>query len=164
MYRGTYRGAPVAVKCIVDPAVTPVQTAEFMAELHVMAGLRHPAIVRLLGACTTPPRQFFVMELAGQSLFDVLHGTTPEGAYTIPAIPLAHRLSFLVDAAGALHHCHTRRPALVHRDVKTANLLVVPPPPAARRPSGGGGAGREGLPHAKLCDFGLVGCRTPDAG
>lgn len=35
--------------------------------------LDHPNIVRLLGACMTPPHLFYVMELCERSLFDVLH-------------------------------------------------------------------------------------------
>ena len=153
VFRGTYRGAPVAVKQIVDPDVSPAQTEEFLRELAVLAGLRHPGIIRLVGARVSPPRQCIVMELAGRSLFAALHeGTAP--------LSLARRLRWAADAASPLAYLHGRKPvAVIHRDVKSLNYLLALPPP--------GGAPAPGSPPpctVRLCDFGLVGSREIDAG
>lgn len=146
VYRGEYRRAPVAIKMIVDPDVTAEQTEAFLRELSVLASLHHPGIIKLVGAVATPPRQCIVMELAGRSLFSVLHeGTAP--------LPLGRRLAWAADAAAALAYLHSRKPlAVIHRDVKSLNFLLAPAPTTA------GGS------SLRLCDFGLVGSRDIDAG
>lgn len=40
--------------------------------------VHHPNIVKLLGACVKPPKLCFVMELCGQSVFNLLHMTRTE--------------------------------------------------------------------------------------
>jgi serine/threonine protein kinase len=62
-----------------------------------------------------------------------------------------HVTDILCQVASALAHCHAARPrAIVHCDVKPANVLVQTP-----------GAG--GVPRAKLADFGAAVWVAPDA-
>jgi serine/threonine protein kinase len=148
VFAATYGSkGPVAVKMIVDPEVSPSQTDEFMNELQVMALLQHPNIVRLVGANTLPPKQCFVMEMCGDSLFRVLHELSSK------PISLHQRVLWAIDAAQAIGYLHTRRPSIIHRDVKSLNFLLA-----------AGSGSRTGSPILKLCDFGLVGTRVTDAG
>ena len=51
------------------------QLDAFRREVQVLSALRHPHIVRLLGACLVLPHLCIVEELAmGGSLYDMLHG------------------------------------------------------------------------------------------
>jgi serine/threonine protein kinase len=50
VYKGTWRGTEVAVKRILETAITPPLLAEFVAEVELMARLRHPNIVLFMGA------------------------------------------------------------------------------------------------------------------
>lgn len=150
VFEGSWKGRRVAVKQIVDPSIADEDRATFMAELHTMAALRHDNIVRCLAACTVPPRQCYVMELCGPSLFDVLHrlGRDASGGGSPAPVPLHQALAWAADAAAAIAYLHSRRPAVIHRDIKSANLVV----------SGPGGR------SCKCTDFGLVSTRITSAG
>jgi serine/threonine protein kinase len=152
VYEGRYRQRPVAVKLIVDPSATEEQRREFMDELEVMARLRHPGIVGLVGACPRPPKQCFVMELcAGGSLFQLLHGGGGPSGKPAP-LPLPHAVAIARDVAAALTYLHSLRPAVVHRDIKSMNVLLAAPYDGV------------GPPTVRLTDFGLVACANGTAG
>jgi serine/threonine-protein kinase CTR1 len=139
VYRGRYKGRSVALKTLFDPNFDQIKD-EYFDELRVMARLKHPCIVELVGACVRPPRLFFVMELCGQTLYRLVHIERRE--------PGQKRLCNLAaDVASALAYMHSRRPSVTHRDIKSQNVLLS----------------RDGT-RAKLCDFGLVSTRKRGAG
>ncbi|CBZ49861.1 hypothetical protein NCLIV_003460 [Neospora caninum Liverpool] len=89
----------------------------------------HPYIVRYIGMCLDPKCVGIVMEyLPGGSLFDLLY----ENKVLIAA---ERRLMLGRQLSQAVHYLH-REKRLVHRDLKTANLIV------------------DGTSGLKLCDFG----------
>ena len=68
----------VAVKVLHGGGVGMSQHAldEFRREVEILKGINHPHIVRLFGACLTPPRMALVQEyVQGGSLHEVLHGS-----------------------------------------------------------------------------------------
>jgi serine/threonine protein kinase len=121
------------------------------------------------------------MELGGPSLFDVLHNRAPPAAPGLSLVvagacaegiasqsgppDLVQRLHWALGVARALAYLHSRRPVVMHRDVKSQNVVVA-------APVGGGGAEGAGLGKkcarrlwsCKLTDFGLVGTRETVAG
>jgi len=137
VYRGRWGDKTVAVKTLFDPKVNDALRAEYLDELHVMSGLSHPNIVSLLGACMTPPKLFFVMELCERSLFRALHENRQH--------PLSRegRTRVAKNIADGMAYLHARPAPIVHRDLKSANVL-------------------EQRGEFKICDFGLV--RTKNAG
>ena len=73
---GRWQGADVAVKIMQSTGLGEDGLLDsFKREVQVLSSLRHPHIVRLLGACLVLPHLCIVEELAsGGSLYDRLHG------------------------------------------------------------------------------------------
>jgi serine/threonine protein kinase len=140
VYRALWRGTPVAVKRWLDPHHSERALAEFRREVMTAQDLRHPHCVQLLGHCSSPQNPCIVFEHLPFTLHGVLHGG---GAAVIDR---KRALSFALDIARALAHLHSRRPAVIHRDVKPANFLV------------------DRAYKVKLCDFGLCDATDADAG
>lgn len=139
-----------------DPSVSEELKQEFMDEVLAMrcarrvampgerrdpglspSALDHPNIVRLLGACTVPPRMCFVMELCGQSVFHLLHATRTrlhrKQLASIAVRSLRRALSPRFCRAAGLCRPGVARPP---RDRQSHDRACVShrPPPVARRP------------------------------
>ncbi|XP_033739394.1 mitogen-activated protein kinase kinase kinase 7-like isoform X3 [Pecten maximus] len=130
--RAKWRGKEVAVKLI----ETESERIAFITELKQLSRVNHPNIVKLYGACTKQPAVCLVMEYAeGGSLYNVLHGTGPQPAYTA-----AHAMSWALQCAKGVEYLHNMKPkALIHRDMKPPNLLLI-----------------MGGTVLKICDFGTA--------
>lgn len=132
----------MALKTLFDPKVNEELKQEFMDELLIMSQVSHPNIVTFYGASLKPPTLCFVMELCECSLFDLLHDSRTD------AFTSHQRVSFCYQISKGMEYLHsTTRPAIIHRDIKSANVLVG-----------------EGGKVLKLCDFGLVRTRNASAG
>eukprot|EP00884_Botryococcus_braunii_P007720 jgi/Botrbrau1/1694/Bobra.116_2s0036.1 len=132
VYRGTLPGgAPVAIKKLDRSGLQGDK--EFNVEVAMLGRLRHPNIVRLLGACTDQGQRAAVFEfLACGSLRACLDSPTQPMAWL-------SRLSIALDVAQGLAHLHEgAEPPLIHRDLTSNNILV----------------GTDG--RAKIADFGLA--------
>ena len=79
---GHWKGGEVAVKVMQSAGLGDEgQLEAFKREVQVLSALRHPHIVRLLGACLVLPHLCIVQELAtGGSLYDKLHGPAGQRA------------------------------------------------------------------------------------
>ncbi|OQR96224.1 serine/threonine protein kinase [Achlya hypogyna] len=139
VYSGTYRGRPVALKTLFDPRVDKALKDEFMDELLVMSKLKHPHVVNFIGACMEAPNLCFVMELCTMSLFDRLHRTND-------ALGVSELVDMATGVADAMRYLHAQSPAIIHRDLKSQNVLLD----------------HRGV--VKLCDFGLVCTKETTAG
>eukprot|EP00968_Pinguiococcus_pyrenoidosus_P006248 scaffold427_cov263-Pinguiococcus_pyrenoidosus.AAC.12 len=129
-YEGFYDSEAVALKRLFDPRMELKLRQEFMDEVLVLSSLSHPNIVKFLGAVTSPPNLCFAMELCDASLFHVLHEEKRRmSAY--------RKVEIAAEVAEALSYLHARSPPVLHRDLKSHNVLLT---------KGG---------SVKLCDFGL---------
>jgi tetratricopeptide (TPR) repeat protein len=90
--------------------------ARFSREIRVLAGLRHPGIVRYIADGWTPARaQWLAMEwLEGESLSRRLERS---GLTATESLDLARRVA---EALGAAHER-----GVIHRDIKPSNLFLV---------------------------------------
>lgn len=91
-------------------------------ESNMMAALRHPNVVSFLGVCLEPP--CIVTEFCARgSLTDVLRGAkaTPAKA---SLLDWSRRLNMALDAAKGMLYLHNHAPPIIHRDLKSPNLLV----------------------------------------
>jgi hypothetical protein len=118
VFRGRWRGTEVAVKRFLDQQLSPQVTQEFRAEVAMMKRLRHPNIVLFMGAVPKPPNLSIVTEYMPRgSLFKLLHrsGKPPDER---------RRVRMAVDIAKGMHYLHCCTPPIVHRDLKSPNILV----------------------------------------
>ena len=138
-YAARYRREAVAVKMLFNPRMDRDLRREFMDEVLVLSDLSHANVVSFLGAVTRPPNLCFAMELCDGSLFSALHVERRR-------LSRAQRMDALLDVASGVAYLHGRSPPVLHRDLKSQNVLF----------------GRDG--RLKLCDFGLSRSRVAGQG
>ena len=121
VYRGLKdRVDDVAIKVIRLQGYDPLSAVEqFKQEIDMISKLRHRHIVQFYGACIQPSCLFMVTELMDTDLFSALRRGSE---YKLDG---THGREVLVGIASGLHHLHSRRPPIVHRDIKSPNILVV---------------------------------------
>ncbi|CAI7778728.1 unnamed protein product [Closterium sp. NIES-54] len=122
VYRGVLaNGRVVAVK---RRAVDSMQgSTEFNNELKFLSKIRHPHLVALIAFCEEQGQQLLVYEFMAQGnlrehLYDRLGA--PRGR-----LRWLQRLSIAVGAAKGIEYLHVAlRPSIIHRDIKTTNILL----------------------------------------
>ncbi|CAN8294940.1 unnamed protein product [Cochlearia groenlandica] len=118
VYNADWKGTEVAVKKFLDQDFSGDALAEFRREVRIMQRLRHPNVVFFLGAVTRPPNLSIVTEfLPRGSLYRILHRPKSQ-------IDEQRRIKMALDVAMGMNCLHTSTPTIVHRDLKTPNLLV----------------------------------------
>ena len=146
--RGTYRfpgkadAMDVALKVFRGGhALSGAARDQIVREVRVGSKLHHENLVRIFGIVEVPTHGLvLVMELAcGGALRDVLCDRQ-----RYPDIPWDVRLRWLVGIAEGMAQLHSLPQAIIHRDLKTANVLLT---------SAGADVHKA---VAKICDFGLA--------
>nr|UPW27189.1 serine/threonine-protein kinase EDR1 [Allium cepa] len=131
VYHADWNGTEVAVKKFLDQDFYGDALDEFRSEVRIMRRLRHPNVVLFLGAVTRPPNLSIVSEfLPRGSLYRILHRPNCQ-------IDERRRIKMAFDVALGMNCLHTSTPTVVHRDLKSPNLLV------------------DKDWNVKVCDFGL---------
>jgi serine/threonine protein kinase len=120
VFEALYRGINVAVKVLREWEDSR-SNQEFEREILFMQTVRHPNIVLFLGSGSSAGNKepFLVLEYMSRgSLRDVL--------YNVDEIDLSlnRKLNFAMDAARGMQFLHGLHPPRIHRDLKSANLLV----------------------------------------
>ncbi|KAH9674828.1 serine/threonine-protein kinase CTR1 [Citrus sinensis] len=133
VHHADWHGSDVAVKILMEQEFHAERFKEFLREVAIMKRLRHPNIVLFMGAVTQPPNLSIVTEyLSRGSLYRLLH---KPGVREM--LDERRRLNMAYDVAKGMNYLHRRNPPIVHRDLKSPNLLV------------------DKKYTVKVCDFGL---------
>ncbi|KAL3650753.1 hypothetical protein CASFOL_007156 [Castilleja foliolosa] len=118
VYRGEWNGTEVAVKKFMKQDISGDALEQFKCEIEIMLRLRHPNVVLLMGAVMQSPNMSILTEfLPRGSLYKLLHR---------PSIRIdeRRRIKMALDVAKGMNYLHSSYPVIVHRDLKTPNLLV----------------------------------------
>ncbi|KAJ4823476.1 hypothetical protein Tsubulata_034637 [Turnera subulata] len=93
---------------------------DFVAEVMYLSDIRHRNLVTLLGYCQESGAQILVFEyVPNGSMCNHLYGTRSS-----TKLEFKQRLSIALGAAKGLSHLHRLNPPLVHKNFKTANVMV----------------------------------------
>jgi serine/threonine-protein kinase len=118
---------PVAIKVIREElAREPKARTMFLVEGAVVAGIRHPHVVRVFEVSQSSGILYMVMEWVEGA---ALHALISE-ANKRRAIPAEHAVRLIADTAGGLHAAHEMKDQkgvprnLVHCDMSPQNILV----------------------------------------
>ncbi|CAL5399262.1 unnamed protein product [Camellia sinensis] len=121
VYQGRLiNGTPVAVKKLLNNLGQAEK--EFRVEVEAIGHVRHKNLVRLLGYCVEGTHRLLVYEYVNNgNLEQWLHGAMRQhGNLTWEA-----RMKILLGTAKALAYLHEAiEPKVVHRDIKSSNILI----------------------------------------
>ncbi|KAJ8633932.1 hypothetical protein MRB53_027268 [Persea americana] len=116
LYRGIYHDLDVSVKIIRSEQLNEALKVEFAQEVMILREVQHENVVRFIGACTRLPELCIVTEfMPGGSLYDFLH-------MHHNFLELSQLLKFVTDICKGMEYLHQKN--IIHRDLKTANLLM----------------------------------------
>ncbi|ESQ49377.1 hypothetical protein EUTSA_v10020142mg [Eutrema salsugineum] len=118
VYHGLWFGSDVAVKMFTKQEYSEEVMQSFRQEVSLMKILRHPNVLLFMGAVTSPPRLCIVSEfLPRGSLFRLLQKRTSK-------LDWRRRIHMALDIARGMNYLHCCNPPIIHRDLKSSNLLV----------------------------------------
>ncbi|KAG2306519.1 hypothetical protein Bca52824_026267 [Brassica carinata] len=114
VYYAELRGEKAAIKKMDMEA-----SKQFLAELKVLTRVHHVNLVRLIGYCVEGSLFLIYEYVENGNLGQHLHGSGRE------PLPWAKRVQIALDSARGLEYIHEHTvPVYVHRDIKSANILI----------------------------------------
>jgi len=138
VYKGVWNGTVVAVKKLpfffseLKKEDSAAFLDNFFKEAAMMKSLHHPNILQLFSLYLEPPDVCLVMEYMSRgSLHKILHDSSIQLDWPIIC-------KILLDTAKGMAYLHSCEPIVIHRDLKSHNLLI------------------DENWNCKVCDFGLA--------
>lgn len=131
VWKGRCRGQTVAIKILNNQNIDAKLMEEFKREVSIVSIIGHSNVIQYMGACFTPGHLMIVTDyLAKGDLEDMLLNKNI-------SLSMVTRMRMALDVAHGMNWLHCSNPPIIHRDLKTKNLLV----------------GEDN--QIKICDFGL---------
>ncbi|GAB4851520.1 hypothetical protein Ancab_030921 [Ancistrocladus abbreviatus] len=119
-------GREAAMKKL-DTSSSQDSDSDFAVQLSIVSRLKHEHFTELMGYCLDQNNRILVYQFATKgSLHDVLHGRKGvQGAEPGPVLSWAQRVKIAYGAAKGLEYLHEKvQPPIVHRDVRSSNVLL----------------------------------------
>ncbi|PIA50235.1 hypothetical protein AQUCO_01300757v1 [Aquilegia coerulea] len=131
VYKGIADNTEIAVKK--SKVIDQDQIEQFLNEVDIVSKINHKNVVKLLGVCLETKVPMLVYEFVPNgTLFHHIHGNNQRILYS-----WSRCLRIAAETARALEYMHSSaHPPIIHRDIKTANILL------------------DGTYTAKVADFG----------
>ncbi|KAG0470554.1 hypothetical protein HPP92_017254 [Vanilla planifolia] len=118
VYHALWHGSDVAVKVFSKQEYSDEVILSFRQEVSLMKKLRHPNILLFMGAVFSQQRLCIITEfLPRGSLFRLLQRNTTK-------LDWRKRVHMALDIARGMNYLHHCNPPIIHRDLKSSNLLV----------------------------------------
>lgn len=136
VFLGQCRGQKVAIKEL-KVALTDKAMQEFKQESAMMVQLRHDNVVSLVGICIEPGNYCMVMPFMEKG---ALYGALHSGDRKLDDWGM--KVQIALDMVQGLNFLHKHNPTILHRDLKSLNVLL------------------DRKYAAKLADFGLSAVKT----
>jgi serine/threonine protein kinase len=125
VYKGNVYGVDVAIKALkevqgsgagADESKLSLEGKQFFAEMKLLQDVRHENICRLLAVSMDGSRRCLLLPLCSGG--DLLHRIKKKD----PSLTCPQRLQVILGILLALQHLHSVK--MIHRDVKTQNVLL----------------------------------------
>ncbi|XP_071704149.1 putative receptor-like protein kinase At5g39000 [Rutidosis leptorrhynchoides] len=113
----------VAIKRL-DARISGQGLKEFLTEIQLLTRYKHPNLISLLGFCNQGPEKVLIYEYAHRGSLDKYLRTSSDSTCQLTWM---QRLNICVDAARGLDHLHNHvaeHERVIHRDIKSANVLL----------------------------------------
>eukprot|EP00013_Stygamoeba_regulata_P020334 CAMPEP_0177654494 /NCGR_PEP_ID=MMETSP0447-20121125/14366_1 /TAXON_ID=0 /ORGANISM="Stygamoeba regulata, Strain BSH-02190019" /LENGTH=764 /DNA_ID=CAMNT_0019158155 /DNA_START=75 /DNA_END=2366 /DNA_ORIENTATION=+ len=137
VWRVSLGGYSCAVKIVkIDKRTDQYDIDSLKSETAILEKADHPNIVRYLGHHFQPTEMHLFLEFMPHSLRSILDDMTPSDVHHMEVKSLALQI------AKGLNYLHNLTPPIIHRDIKSGNILCT------KNTEGGIGM-------VKLCDFGV---------
>ena len=112
VWKGKYHGSPVAIKEL--HAITSENVLLFQREMDVATKCHHPNLLHVMGVTNDQGSPLIITELMDCNLKKFMEGNFPKDLGKTLAVQIAQGLCCL----------HSKDPPIVHRDIKTDNILL----------------------------------------
>jgi len=149
VFKGLWRGKEVAIKRLIFKKQRVWQTRQevaFVRELGVIAQTNDENLVKFYGFhFDTQPFVLITEYCHGGTCFELLHET--EGLELV----LDQQLKMCSDVACGMKYLHEFQPQIIHRDLKSLNLLLAKIVSTS-----------SDVPHVKVSDFGVARMKDKD--
>jgi len=150
VYRGMWFDREVAIKQIFPQskgtAAMLKHQVSFARELEVLSKVEHENLVQFFGVSFSSPPRVVTEFCGGGTLFELLHINEDV------ELCWSQKLKSCSDIAKGMHYLHTFTPQIIHRDLKSLNLLLFQPVSST-----------DDVPLVKISDFGTARMKDFDA-